>query len=89
MILNPITIVGINDTKNNFQAWSVPKQIGGRENRHYFPKSWRGLSEELLQCMTGVKDALFCHNKGFAVSAKTLEGTKQLVNLSLRQVGKE
>jgi len=69
--------------EGKWMAWAVPTQIGGRDNRHYFPKEWAGLKDESLQGITGIKDAEFCHDKRFVATAKTVEGAKQLVKNSL------
>ncbi len=48
-----------------------------------FPLAWRGLQDKKLQDVTGVPDALFCHDKGFVVGACSLEGARTLLRLAL------
>ena len=62
-------------------SWSV-KAV--RENpaefasRKPLPETWAGLKDEELQSITGVPDALFCHNGRFIVVAETREGALTL-----------
>lgn len=53
------------------------------ELRKPFPKEWAGLREEELQSVTGVKDAIFCHNNLFIAKAKTKEGALELARLAV------
>lgn len=55
------------------------------KNRLDFPKSWAGLDGKELQKITGVPDALFCHNKRFIVAAKSREGAIALSRLAISQ----
>lgn len=47
------------------------------------PKAWAGLKDEELQKITGVSDALFCHNALFLASAESKEGIMELLKLAL------
>lgn len=53
--------------------------------RMYFPKTWAGKRDEELVKITGVKDALFCHNDVFLVIAKSKEGAIKLAQLALQE----
>jgi uncharacterized UPF0160 family protein len=53
-------------------------------NRMDFPKSWAGKEDEELEKITGISDAIFCHNGRFMCSAKTKEGAIELAKLALR-----
>lgn len=46
--------------------------------RKAFPESWAGLKDQELQIITGVADALFCHNGRFIAVAKTRDGALTL-----------
>lgn len=58
-------------------------QSGIFVNRKSLPASWAGLRDEQLADVTGVQDALFCHNKRFLVVARTKEGILALAEKAL------
>ncbi len=47
------------------------------------PESWAGKSGEELAKITGVQDAIFCHNGRFMVTTKTKEGAIKLAKLAI------
>ncbi len=47
------------------------------------PESWGGLQGEEIQKVTGVPDAIFCHQKLFLASAKSKEGALALAKIAL------
>ena len=53
------------------------------ERRKPFPKAWAGLRDQDLVRVTGVDDAVFCHNALFLVVAKSKEGALKLAQLAL------
>jgi uncharacterized UPF0160 family protein len=53
------------------------------------PAAWAGLSGEAFQAVTGVPDAVFCHNGCFVAGAQSLEGIRALAALALAQVANE
>ncbi len=72
------------DSVNNF--WRV-KAVGDNKqvfkNRKDLPKSWAGKKDEEFAKVTGVEDAMFCHNKLFLAVAKSKEGALALAKLAL------
>lgn len=52
-------------------------------SRKSLPKSWAGLSDEKLQQVSGVPDALFCHRNLFMGAAKSREGAVQMAEIAL------
>ncbi len=56
------------------------------KNRKDFPISWAGLRDADLAKVTGVPDALFCHNKRFIVVAQSKEGALALAKLALQGI---
>ncbi|MFC1802063.1 MYG1 family protein [Patescibacteria group bacterium] len=58
------------------------------ENRKDLPKGWGGKRDEDLQEVTGVSDAIFCHNNLFLVVAKSKEGAIKLAKIALENNGK-
>lgn len=67
----------------NFELEAVKTNKTGFENRKNLPKEWAGLRDRDLQEITGVKDAIFCHNMRFFAVAKSLDGVKALVKKAL------
>ncbi|MBU0612034.1 MYG1 family protein [Patescibacteria group bacterium] len=68
------------------EDWSVVamrKEINDFGNRKDFPSLWGGLTGEELQKITGVQDAIFCHNSLFLAGAKSKEGAIKLAKLAL------
>lgn len=61
----------------------VPNAHFSFESRKPLPESWAGLRDEDLQKVTGVSDAVFCHNGRFMAVAKTREGALVLAKLAL------
>lgn len=53
------------------------------ETKKPLPKEWAGKLAEDLQKITGVPDALFCHNNLFVANAKSKEGAIKLAQLAL------
>jgi uncharacterized UPF0160 family protein len=52
-------------------------------NRKSLPPSWRGCRDQELVQVTGVSDAVFCHNGGFIAVAESREGALRLAELAL------
>jgi len=73
-----------NPVENNWAVLAIPKtKTSLFDNRKYLPKTWGGLTGEALQNVTGVSDAVFCHNKLFCAIAKSKEGAIALVEQAL------
>lgn len=54
-------------------------------NRIDPPMEWRGLSNERLQEVSGVPDAVFCHKSGFLTVAGSFEGIMKMAEITLNQ----
>ncbi|MBI2096365.1 MAG: MYG1 family protein [Candidatus Taylorbacteria bacterium] len=70
----------INDTWNVRAVRERPREYGNRKD---FPKEWAGMREMELARVSGVNDAIFCHNKLFLAAAKSKEGAIKLAKLAL------
>ena len=71
---------------HNEKRWhleTVPGEPGGFVPRRPLPKEWAGKTGEELQKITGVSDAIFCHNNLFVASAASREGALALAKLAL------
>jgi uncharacterized UPF0160 family protein len=62
---------------------TVPVEPGSFEDRKSLPTSWAGLSDEALQNMTGLSDAMFCHNGLFIAGAESFESTMKMAAMAL------
>lgn len=73
--------------KNLQGQWNVqalPPSLERRsEQRKPLPEAWRGLNGQKLQEVTGVSDAVFCHNGGFICGARSYEGAVELARLAI------
>ncbi|MBU4480228.1 MYG1 family protein [Patescibacteria group bacterium] len=72
----------------NGESWSVKAvrdDIYSFKNRKSFPENWAGKADEELAKITGVEDAIFCHNHKFICTTKTKEGAIKLAGLALSE----
>lgn len=53
-------------------------------DRAEFPRDWRGLRDEDLAKISGIKDAVFCINGGWFAVAKTKEGAIEMARKALQ-----
>lgn len=63
---------------------AVPAEPGSFENRKSLPEQWAGLSDDALKEVTGINDAMFCHNGLFIAGAESFESTMQMASLALQ-----
>lgn len=68
---------------SNWQVVAINKDKKTFETRKPLPESWRGLRDEGLVRVTGVKDSIFCHRGGFMCVAGSREGAVTLANLAI------
>jgi len=64
---------------------TVPVEPGSFENRQPLPKPWAGLSDKELQDVSGVDDAMFCHNGLFIAGADSFEGVMKMASMALAE----
>ena len=62
---------------------TVPVEPGSFEDRKSLPAPWAGLSNEALQEVTGIDDAMFCHNGLFIAGAESFESTMKMAAIAL------
>lgn len=67
------------DPRGTWGCKYVRKTEFSMDGRFYFPKEWRGLENEELEKVTGIKGSQFCHNSGFLIVGKTKEIVLELV----------
>lgn len=62
---------------------AVYSNAGSFDRRKYLPEVWAGKRDKELAEVTGVKDAVFCHNHRFLCVAETREGIVELAKRAL------
>lgn len=68
---------------DTWRAEAVRKEKYKFETRKPFPVEWAGKREEEMPKVSGVRDAIFCHNGRFLIVAKSKEGILELVKKAL------
>jgi uncharacterized UPF0160 family protein len=63
---------------------TVPVEPGSFEDKKPLPKEWAGLSDKALQDVTGIDDAMFCHNGLFIAGAESFASTMKMAAIALR-----
>lgn len=66
-----------------WKAEAVFVRLGSFERRKYFPELWGGKKDQELAAISGVPDAVFCHNARFLVVALSREGALELARKAL------
>ncbi|WP_237443791.1 MYG1 family protein [Sinobacterium norvegicum] len=64
---------------------TVPVEPGSFEDRKSLPKSWAGLSDDALKQVTGIDDAMFCHNGLFIAGAESFASTMKMAAIALQE----
>lgn len=60
--------------RGGYNVQCVPDKPASFNMRHGLPESWRGLRDNQLRQISGVKDAIFVHSAGFIGAAESMEG---------------
>jgi uncharacterized UPF0160 family protein len=71
--------------EDRYMLHTVPTAPDNFIARKDLPAAWAGLQGEELAAVTGVPDAMFCHNKRFIAAARSYEGALQMVRLALAE----
>jgi len=64
---------------------AVPVEPGSFEDKKSLPKPWAGLFDKALQDVTGIDDAMFCHNGLFIAGAESFESTMKMAAMALEE----
>jgi len=64
---------------------TVPAELGSFQDRKPLPKQWAGLSDNELQNITGIADAMFCHNNLFIAGAASIESINKMAAIALQE----
>ena len=68
---------------NKWKLEAVRSDVHSFKNRKDLPKTWAGKSGKELADISGVADALFCHNKLFIAVAGSKEGALALAQIAV------
>jgi len=71
------------DEAKTWRIYAVGMKGEKFKNKMDLPESWAGKTDEQLQKITGVPDAIFCHNKRFMASAGSKNGAIVLAKLTI------
>ncbi len=69
--------------ESDWRVKAVRANFNSFENRKNLPATWAGKRGGELATLTGVSDALFCHNMLFITSARSREGALKLATIAL------
>lgn len=72
----------------SWRVQAVPVSPESFENRNPLPEAWRGLRDDELDSVVGIKDCVFVHRSGFIGAHKTREGAIQMAISALPQTSK-
>ena len=64
---------------------TVPVELGSFEDRKSLPKPWAGLSDQALKDVTGLDDAMFCHNGLFIAGAGSFESIMKMAAIAVQE----
>ena len=81
----PIYFIYPSGHDDSWKVEAVREDLNTMKSRKFFPESWRGLmnGDNELRKLTGVEDALFCHQSGFFAHVKSKEGAIKLAQKAL------
>ena len=64
---------------------AVPVELGSFAHRKSLPKKWAGLSGKELKAVTGINDAIFCHDGLFTAGVETYESAIKMASIALNE----
>lgn len=79
----PEPLYVISKKGDTWRAEAVRKEKYKFETRKPFPVEWAGKRDEEMAKISGVSDAIFCHNGRFLIVAKSKEGIIELAQKAL------
>jgi uncharacterized UPF0160 family protein len=76
-------VIGYSIAENRYLLHTVPANPETFEARKDLPAAWAGLRDAELAAVTGVPDAVFCHNNLFIAAAQSFEGILKMAQQAL------
>ncbi|XP_029008178.1 UPF0160 protein MYG1, mitochondrial [Betta splendens] len=80
----PIKFVIYPDQNGHWRVQCVPAGPNTFENRLSLPEEWRGVRDEALSDLSGIKGCIFVHASGFIGGNKTQEGVLEMARRTLQ-----
>ena len=80
----PLYAVYPNAAKDMWRTKTVRIKNDSYESRKWLPETWAGKKDAELVAITGVADAVFCHNVRFTCGARSREGAIALAKLAVQ-----
>ncbi|XP_023282548.1 UPF0160 protein MYG1, mitochondrial [Seriola lalandi dorsalis] len=80
----PIKFVLYPDQNAQWRVQCVPAGLNTFENRLSLLEEWRGVRDEALSELSGIKDCIFVHAGGFIGGNKTQEGALEMARRTLQ-----
>lgn len=78
-----VFVVSYHSAEDRYMLHTVPATTDTFEARKDLPEAWAGLRDQELAAVTGVPDAVFCHNNLFIAAAKSFEGILKMARQAL------
>lgn len=79
----PLYVVKPKHQSTSWEVECVRDDARSFINRKDLPESWAGMNDGEFARLTGVPDAVFCHNMRYVAVARTKEGALRLAELAL------
>ena len=79
----PLIVVYPNSQDKTWSAKVVPVADNRFENRIFLPEAWAGKRDSDMAKVSGVSDAIFCHNARFMAVARSKEGAIELAKKAI------
>ncbi|GAC1427554.1 MAG: MYG1 family protein [Burkholderiaceae bacterium] len=70
--------------EQRYMLHTVPISAESFRARADLPQAWAGLRDAELAAVTGVADAIFCHNGRFIAAVKSYDGARVMASLALK-----
>ncbi|XP_036957991.1 UPF0160 protein MYG1, mitochondrial [Acanthopagrus latus] len=80
----PIKFVLYPDQNGHWRVQCVPAGLNTFQNRLSLLEEWRGVRDEALSELSGIKDCIFVHAGGFIGGNKTQEGALEMARRTLQ-----
>lgn len=80
---NVLFVISHSIAEQRYMLHTVPAAPDSFAARADLPVSWAGLRDADLAAVTGVPDAVFCHNGRFIAAAKTYDGVRVMAQQAL------
>lgn len=78
-------VISFSISEQRYMLHTVPATTDTFEARKDLPAAWAGLQGAELAAVTGVPDAMFCHNGRFIAAAGSFEGALKMARLALQE----